>query len=118
MANIFLDSDMNLKVGDLGLATKLEYHEERKRTMCGTPNYIAPEIITGGMGHSYEVDIWSMGVICYAMMYGRPPFESTETCKTYEKIKHALFDFPVLDSRFRTARAWLHNSKTSFQKFW
>ena len=42
--------------------------------MCGTPNYIAPEIIQGGVGHSYEVDIWSEGVICYAMFYGRPPF--------------------------------------------
>ena len=42
MGNIFLDEKMNMKVGDLGLAAKLEYHEERKRTMCGTPNYIAP----------------------------------------------------------------------------
>jgi len=42
MANIFLDSSMQIKVGDLGLAAKLEFKEERKRTMCGTPNYIAP----------------------------------------------------------------------------
>jgi polo-like kinase 1 len=86
---------MNIKVGDLGLATKLEFHDERKMTMCGTPNYIAPEILTGGAGHSYEVDIWSTGVICYAMMYGRPPFESSDITKTYEKIKYGLFDFPV-----------------------
>lgn len=42
MGNIFLDETMNLKVGDLGLAAKLSFNEERKRTMCGTPNYIAP----------------------------------------------------------------------------
>ena len=53
MANIFLDGNMNIKVGDLGLAAKLEFNEERKRTMCGTPNYIAPEIINGGGSHSY-----------------------------------------------------------------
>ena len=77
MGNIFLDETMNLKVGDLGLAAKLHFNDERKRTMCGTPNYIAPEILTGGDGHSYEVDIWSSGVICYSMMIGHPPFEAS-----------------------------------------
>lgn len=45
--------------------------------MCGTPNYIAPEIVEGITGHSYEVDVWSTGVICYALLFGRPPFETT-----------------------------------------
>jgi polo-like kinase 1 len=51
-------------LGDFGLATRLEYNEEKKKTICGTPNYIAPEILEG-KGHSYEVDIWSVGVIMY-----------------------------------------------------
>ena len=49
--------------------------------MCGTPNYIAPEILESKFfsysdisGHSYEVDIWSLGVIAYAFVVGRPPF--------------------------------------------
>jgi polo-like kinase 1 len=42
--------------------------------MCGTPNYIAPEILDNKIGHSYEVDIWSYGVIAYALLIGRPPF--------------------------------------------
>ena len=42
MGNIFLNDKMEIKVGDFGLAAKLEYLEEKKRTMCGTPNYIAP----------------------------------------------------------------------------
>jgi polo-like kinase 1 len=50
--------------------------------MCGTPNYIAPEIVEGTVGHSYEVDIWSMGVICYAFLFGRPPFETNEVKTT------------------------------------
>ena len=45
MGNIFLNENMDLKVGDFGLATKLEFSDEKKRTMCGTPNYIAPEIV-------------------------------------------------------------------------
>ena len=54
---------MEIKLGDFGLATKLEFEGEKKRTICGTPNYIAPEILDGKCGHSYEVDIWSLGVI-------------------------------------------------------
>ena len=66
LGNLFLDRNMNIKVGDLGLATKLESADEKRKTICGTPNYIAPEVIQGDRatrGHSFEVDIWSMGVI-------------------------------------------------------
>jgi polo-like kinase 1 len=74
LANLLLDDQFNLKIADLGLAAKLEFSDEKRRTMCGTPNYIAPEIISGETGHSYEVDIWSAGIICYVMFYGNPPF--------------------------------------------
>ena len=57
LGNLFLTDKMEIKMGDLGLATKLEYDGERKRTICGTPNYIAPEILEGKSGHSYEVDV-------------------------------------------------------------
>jgi len=53
---------MEIKIGDFGLATKVGYDGERKKTLCGTPNYIAPEVL-GKKGHSYEVDIWSLGCI-------------------------------------------------------
>lgn len=48
--------------GDFGLATKVEYDGERKKTLCGTPNYIAPEVLSK-KGHSFEVDVWSIGCI-------------------------------------------------------
>lgn len=48
--------------GDFGLATRIEFDGERKKTLCGTPNYIAPEVLCK-KGHSYEVDIWSLGCI-------------------------------------------------------
>lgn len=51
------------QMGDFGLATKLVQDSERKRTICGTPNYIAPEILEGKAGHSYQV----RGVPCVAM---------------------------------------------------
>lgn len=76
LGNLFLDDKMNIKVGDFGLAAKVLFDSEKKRTICGTPNYIAPEILESWNGHSYEVDYWSIGVILYTLLVGRPPFES------------------------------------------
>jgi len=57
LSNLFLGKELKLKLGDFGLATRLEFQGEKKRTVCGTPNYIAPEILDGKIGHSFEVDI-------------------------------------------------------------
>merc|ERR1719230_1377984 len=94
LGNLFLDADVRLKVGDFGLAAQLEHDGEKKRTVCGTPNYIAPEILEGKSGHSYEVDIWSLGVIVYAVLFGRPPFETSEVKTTYRRIRHNQYTFP------------------------
>ena len=67
---------------------------ERKKTICGTPNYLAPEVLENLNGHSYEVDYWSIGVILYTMLCGRPPFESAEVKQTYQKIKNGTYSFP------------------------
>jgi polo-like kinase 1 len=94
LGNLFLTDKMELKIGDFGLATKLEFEGERKRTVCGTPNYIAPEILDGKTGHSYEVDIWSLGVIMYTLIIGKPPFETQDVKTTYKRIKMNAYSFP------------------------
>ena len=94
LGNLFLTDKMELKVGDFGLATKLDFEGERKRTVCGTPNYIAPEILDGKTGHSYEVDIWSFGVILYTLIVGKPPFETNNVKETYKRIKMNNYSFP------------------------
>ena len=97
LGNLFLSAGMQIKLGDFGLATKLEFEGERKRTVCGTPNYIAPEIIdnTGNTsGHSYEVDVWSFAVIVYTLLVGRPPFETSDVKATYKKIRNVEYSFP------------------------
>jgi len=94
LGNLFLNDKMQVKVGDFGLAAKLEFVGEKKRTLCGTPNYIAPEILDGNIGHSYQVDTWSIGVIIYTALYGKPPFETTDIKLTYKKIKENEYTFP------------------------
>ena len=60
----------------------------------GTPNYIAPEVLEKKNGHSYEVDIWSLGVVMYTMLFGRPPFETADVKLTYKRIKMNSYSFP------------------------
>ncbi len=94
LGNLFINERMQLKVGDFGLAAKVVFEGEKKRTICGTPNYIAPEILDSKLGHSYEVDFWSIGVILYTLLVGRPPFESPEVKQTYKRIKANAYAFP------------------------
>ena len=94
LGNIFLDETMELKIADFGLSAKLEFEGERKRTICGTPNYMAPEILEGKFGHSYECDIWSFGVIMYTLLIGHPPFETKDVKTTYRRIRLNLYNFP------------------------
>ena len=93
LGNLFLNKDMEIRVGDLGLSAKLNDQSERKKTICGTPNYIAPEIIAG-KSHSFEVDVWSLGVILFTMLFGKPPFETKDVKSTYRKIRHGDYSFP------------------------
>uniref|UniRef100_A0A1I8MUR0 polo kinase n=2 Tax=Musca domestica TaxID=7370 RepID=A0A1I8MUR0_MUSDO len=93
LGNLFLNDMLHVKIGDFGLATRIEYEGERKRTLCGTPNYIAPEILTK-KGHSYEVDIWSIGCVMYTLLVGQPPFETKTLKDTYSKIKKCDYRVP------------------------
>lgn len=93
LGNLFINDEMEIKVGDFGLATRLDYNGERKRTLCGTPNYIAPEVL-GKKGHSFEVDVWSLGCILFTLLVGKPPFETSSLKETYTKIKKNEYHIP------------------------
>lgn len=96
LGNLFLDANMNVKVGDFGLAALIENPGERKKTICGTPNYIAPEVLFDtANGHSFEVDTWSIGVILYTLVVGRPPFQTAEVKAIYKRIRDNEYDFPA-----------------------
>ncbi|CAG8459041.1 1806_t:CDS:10 [Scutellospora calospora] len=96
LANLFLSKDMKIKIGDFGLAAQLEREGDRKKTICGTPNYIAPEVLFDQVkGHSFEADVWSLGVIMYTLLFGRPPFQTEgKVDQIYKKIRELKYDFP------------------------
>lgn len=97
MGNIFLDAQMNIKIGDFGLAAVLADEQDRRTTLCGTPNYIAPEILSksGTRGHDSKVDVWAIGIICYAMLIGIPPFQSKTQQEIYSKLKTLDYEWKV-----------------------
>ena len=75
-----------IKLVDFGFAKQLSKKEKmRTHTTCGTPAYVAPEIIRG-KGHSFEVDVWSLGILLFEIIAGYTPFDSENTVKIYENI--------------------------------
>jgi len=89
--NILLDHNGNLKLADFGWAVHTPLH--RRTTVCGTLDYLAPEIVMGEQ-HDEKVDNWSLGVLTYEFIVGRPPFEADGDKATYLRIKAGQLDFP------------------------
>ncbi|XP_032229099.1 serine/threonine-protein kinase PLK1 isoform X2 [Nematostella vectensis] len=109
VGNFFINSNMELRLGDFGLAVRLKPDEYKIRTMCGTPNYIAPEVLSKE-GHSYEVDTWALGCVMYTMLVGHPPFETKSLRETYRRIRNNDYTIPsrVSDSAARLIQRMLH----------
>ena len=90
--NILIDEDGYLKLADFGMAKMLK-DKEKAFSLCGTPEYFAPEIITRE-GHNKSADWWSYGILLYEMLYGIPPFYSKNTEKMFELITKSDLKFP------------------------
>eukprot|EP00002_Diphylleia_rotans_P029530 TRINITY_DN6018_c0_g1_i3.p1 TRINITY_DN6018_c0_g1~~TRINITY_DN6018_c0_g1_i3.p1 ORF type:complete len:505 (-),score=83.37 TRINITY_DN6018_c0_g1_i3:782-2296(-) len=91
--NILLDINHDVKIVDFGLSNILA-DGEFLRTSCGSPNYAAPEVIAGNLYSGPEVDIWSCGVILYALLCGRLPFDDEFIPNLFKKIKSGIFHLP------------------------
>ncbi|XP_067880404.1 serine/threonine-protein kinase PLK4 [Heterodontus francisci] len=97
LSNLLLTSDMNIKIADFGLATQLKMPNEKHFTMCGTPNYIAPEIATHS-AHGLESDVWSLGCMFYTFLVGKPPFDTDTVKNTLNKVMLADYEMPMFIS--------------------
>ena len=90
--NILMDEQGYLRLADFGMAKKLK-NNEKAMSFCGTPEYLAPEIITGE-GHDKSADWWSFGILIYEMLCGLPPFYVENLERMYEMIKTGPLKFP------------------------
>ena len=91
--NIVIDSDGYPKLTDFGLCKENMSKADLTRTVCGTPEYIAPEIILR-QGHGHAVDWWSLGCIIYEMLVGLPPFYVEDRREIYKRIVQNRFSMP------------------------
>ncbi|XP_052264663.1 5'-AMP-activated protein kinase catalytic subunit alpha-2-like isoform X13 [Dreissena polymorpha] len=91
--NLLLDQNLNVKLADFGLSNMMQ-DGEFLRTSCGSPNYAAPEVISGKLYAGPEVDVWSCGVILYALLCGTLPFDDEHVPTLFRKIKSGIFNIP------------------------
>ncbi|KAL1232109.1 cAMP-dependent protein kinase catalytic subunit [Trichinella pseudospiralis] len=87
--NVLIDRHGHIKLTDFGFAKLLN---DRTWTMCGTPEYLAPEVVTG-KGYNQAVDWWSLGILIYEMLSGKTPFEAPTAIELYQNIVYGDFKF-------------------------
>ncbi|KAJ8336216.1 hypothetical protein SKAU_G00395590 [Synaphobranchus kaupii] len=98
LSNLLLTNSMNIKIADFGLATQLKLPTEKHFTMCGTPNYISPEVATHS-AHGLESDVWALGCMFYAFLTGRPPFDTATVKSTLSRVVLGEYEMPAHASR-------------------
>ncbi|XP_043262894.1 cGMP-dependent protein kinase, isozyme 2 forms cD4/T1/T3A/T3B isoform X3 [Colletes gigas] len=101
--NLLLDSQGYVKLVDFGFAKRLD-HGRKTWTFCGTPEYVAPEVILN-KGHDISADYWSLGVLMFELLTGTPPFVGSDPMKTYNIILKGIdaIEFPRSITRNATA---------------
>ncbi|XP_056108835.1 protein kinase C, delta b [Rhinichthys klamathensis goyatoka] len=91
--NVMLDKDGHIKIADFGMCKENIIGENRATTFCGTPDYIAPEILLG-QKYSFSVDWWSFGVLLYEMLIGQSPFQGDDEDELFESIRMDVPHYP------------------------
>ena len=95
LSNILLNDSLTVKICDFGLAVQIEHPDEEHYTMCGTPNYIAPEI-AAQRSHGLPADLWSIGCLFYSLVTGVAPFEHPAGVKpTLERVQSGEYVEPA-----------------------
>jgi len=92
--NLLLDNETSVKIADFGLSNLMKDGQFLK-TSCGSPNYAAPEVISGSLYAGPEVDVWSCGVILYAILCGSLPFDDENIRNLFKKIKEGHLNIPA-----------------------
>uniref|UniRef100_A0A8C7U2W2 Protein kinase C n=1 Tax=Oncorhynchus mykiss TaxID=8022 RepID=A0A8C7U2W2_ONCMY len=91
--NVMLDHSGHVKIADFGMCKENVFGENQATTFCGTPDYIAPEILLG-QKYSFSVDWWSFGVLLYEMLIGQSPFHGDDEDELFESIRTDTPHYP------------------------
>lgn len=91
--NLLLDKERNIKIADFGMAA-MERSDKLLETSCGSPHYASPEIVAGLNYHGASSDIWSCGIILFALLTGRLPFDDDNIRTLLAKVKVGKFTMP------------------------
>lgn len=97
MSNLLLTASMHVRISDFGLATQLKgvmgSYENKHTTLCGTPNYISPEVASRS-SHGLKTDVWSLGCLLYTLLVGRPPFDTNGVKSTLTQVVMGNYTIP------------------------
>lgn len=96
MSNIFLDRNMSPKVGDFGFAKQFKTSSQTRSNLCGTPAYMAPEILEKPCVFGLPADVWSLGIIVYAVVYGFTAFDAKSVEAVQARIRSYDLRFPTV----------------------
>merc|ERR1719348_2084316 len=98
LENVMLTAEGHVKLTDFGMVKDNMINGETTNTFCGTPTYIAPELLTG-LPYGGSVDWWALGVLLYQMMAGRSPFDHDDDDMLYRMIQNKDVKIPTLFSK-------------------
>lgn len=111
-ANVVVGENCVPKLCDFGLSLQLTDDKERRRTLCGTPNYMAPEMLINIVGHGCLVDMWALGCCLYFFVMGYAPFETDSIKSTFARIKTGVYSIPSFMCKHPDACDFMHRVLT------
>nr|CCA15674.1 protein kinase putative [Albugo laibachii Nc14]CCA16262.1 protein kinase putative [Albugo laibachii Nc14] len=101
--NLLLGPRDRIKLADFGWSVIAMAPHRSRQTFCGTPYYMSPEIVDG-KSYDHRVDLWSIGVLTYELLFGKTPFENKNHMEMYEDIKSAKYTFPNVAKRPKSSK--------------
>ncbi|XP_035228656.1 serine/threonine-protein kinase PLK4-like isoform X2 [Stegodyphus dumicola] len=91
--NVLLTDTDNVKIIDFGMAAQLKNPNEKKHTMCGTANFMAPEVVAGN-SYGFKTDYWGIGCLLYTILVGKPPFDGKGHEEIFTNVSNSDIHFP------------------------
>ena len=110
LQNFLIDGNGTVKLADFGLSMRVGSEDPDARpSVCGTPGYISPEVLSQTEKHTPAVDIWALGVCTFLMLTGKQPFQVEDRKETYRRVRHRIFEWPSRPALSEAARNFVES---------